>query len=69
MDSELETRSISWYDLLYYIGAHFMKMTQTYTSNRSLDPSLDERSDILSKVFCGYWILTTIANVNDNSHT
>lgn len=60
MDHDSDSETAFWYNVLYFIGTHVMEVSKT-------DPSVVEEDDVIAKIFCGYWILTTLASIHDKS--
>lgn len=73
LEQSSDQETLFWYNVLYVIGSHvienakLLQSRQGDLSNNSMrtpnkcksEVSLD---DPLTKIFCGYWILYTIAN-------
>ena len=56
-----KSETIFWYNILYSIGAHVMDVSEKFKELiRPADDNPEE--DILLKIFCGYWILITLAD-------
>lgn len=76
LEQAYDPEAFFWYNVLYVIGSHviynakLLQSRQGDLSNNSMktpnifksEVSLD---DPLTKIFCGYWILYTIANITE----
>jgi len=55
-----DDEAIFWYNVLYAIGSYVIEKTKTIEHQ-------NEGNIMLTKIFCGYWILHTISQLFDNN--
>lgn len=80
-NDDYDKETLFWYNILYTIGSHVIDNAKRLqdegiinensnkykTSNKiTSEVSLD---DPLTKIFCGYWILYTIATASESTNT
>ncbi len=58
---EKQREIIFWYNILYIIGSCFI--------DNYLDDVRTEQPDALTKLFCGYWLLYTIAIISEKKRS
>lgn len=65
-DSNAETAF--WYNMLYFIGSHVMEVSRKANITGTMEKATN-KNNILTKIFCGYWVLTNIASITkDDDH-
>lgn len=73
MESESTTKSeydpnpetTFWCNMLYFIGTHFIKVSQSVATGSSELNNLDP----LSRICCGYWVLNMIGMIADQRNS
>ena len=68
---EIEDGYLFWYSILYAIGSYMIesvpKIIPTHNTMKKCKGNIATSSDVITRLFCGYWVLYTIAVTVENA--